>query len=247
MSMFDWLDIAPRSEQGTERACWTAFLASTIQQLAATNDPLLLASAVLSLQDWPAQTTVASALADRLAAAVPVRPDGTLVLPAHLSNDRAARSTVMTALVVGEKLGSSRASQASVGTLWSRLLVERDASGGYGSAEATRLVLRALLDAEPASPAPAFVRWTELSNQGRPTARGEVNLGANGSATLPHCRSPRPQPACASKRRRPRCSRARNDRSSARSLDPWIPAKARCTSICPYQSRPRPKVRLFCK
>lgn len=183
VARFNWLDIAPRSEQGTERACWTALLASTIQQLAAVNDPLLLASAALSLQDWPAQAAVASALADRLAATVPVRKDGTLVLPVHLAADRAARSMIMTALVGGEKLRATGQSPKA-STLRSRLLVERDASGGYGSPEATRLVVRALLDAEPA-PSPAFVRWTEFSAKGLPTARGEVNLAANGSATLP--------------------------------------------------------------
>ena len=185
MSMFDWLEVAPRSAERTERACWTAFLASTIQQLADTNDPLLLARVVLALQDWPAQATVASALADRLAASVLGGQDGTIVLPGNLAADHAARSKVIAALLTARKLGGNQPSKAKATALWPRLLLERDSLGGYGSTEATRLVVRALLDADAPAPSPAIVGWTALSDQGKPIDRGKVDLAADGSATVP--------------------------------------------------------------
>jgi hypothetical protein len=184
-SSFDWLDIAPRSSRGTESACWATLLAETLQQLSAASDPLSLARAVMILRDWPAQETVAASLADRLRAAAPIRADGTMVLPSGLAEDRAARSMVMAALVQARKLGTVNPDTAAgAAKMWARLMLDRDASGGYGSAQATRLAVQALLDADAVPTSPAAVRWTELSGAGHVLAQGSVNLSAKGASTL---------------------------------------------------------------
>jgi hypothetical protein len=181
----DWLEVAPPASRGTERSCWTAFLASASQQLAATSDPVVLARAVNALRDGAGQAMVAGALADRLRAAVPVRPDGTVVLPAA-AEDRASRSIVMAALVRAAKLGRADAAASSgAARLVTRLLVDRDAAGGYGSAQATCIVVRALLDAAPTDGKPTVVRWTELAPGGRDGATGRTEVAAQRPVTIP--------------------------------------------------------------
>jgi hypothetical protein len=180
---FDWLDIAPRAERGTDSACWAALRTSLINQLSSEKDPLILARAVLSFMDSPSQTAVAAALAERLAAAASARSDGILVLPAGLVGDHSARAIVLAALVRSAKLrAGGQISMAS--TLWPRLLVERDGNGGYGSAEATRQVVRALLETGGTSPSPAAIRYTELSARGNPIAQRDLNLAADSTVTL---------------------------------------------------------------
>jgi hypothetical protein len=188
-SKLDWLEVAPRAEQGAERACWTAFVTSALQQLAATNDPLLLADAVLAVGDRPASAIVAGALVDRLRAAAPVRPDGTLVLPAAEAGSRAARSMVMAALVRGRQLGNADgATAASAAKLGARLYAERDPEGGYGSIQATRAAVRALLEAEAGSggapPGHVTVRWTEVSSDGRAGRTGSLDLAPSSTASV---------------------------------------------------------------
>ena len=183
---FDWLDIAPRSNRagrGSESACWAALRTSTLNQLSSEKDPLVLARAVLLFLDSPTQTAVATALAERLAAAAPVRSDGTFVLPASLAGDRSARSIVLAALVRSAKLRAGER-QPAVTTLWPRLLVERDGHGGYGSAEATRQVVRALLETGGTSPSPAAIRTTELSATGKPIAQKDLKLAADSTVAL---------------------------------------------------------------
>jgi hypothetical protein len=133
--------------------------------------------------DSPSQTAVAAALAERLAAAASARSDGILVLPAGLVGDHSARAIVLAALVRSAKLrAGGQISMAS--TLWPRLLVERDGNGGYGSAEATRQVVRALLETGGTSPSPAAIRYTELSARGNPIAQRDLNLAADSTVTL---------------------------------------------------------------
>ena len=180
---FDWLDIAPRTERRTESACWAALRTTLINQLSSEKDPLILARAVLSFMESPSQTAVAAALAERLAAAASTRSDGTLVLPAGLAGDRSARAIVLTALVRSAKLRAG-GQPSTASSLWPRLLVERDGNGGYGSAEATRQVVRALLEAGTTSPSPATIRYTELSAKGKPIAQKDLNLAADSTLTL---------------------------------------------------------------
>ena len=125
---------------------------------------------------------MAAALADRLAAAAPVTNDGTLVLPAGIAGNRAARAMVLAARVRSAQLpGRNKASSI----LWPRLLAERDTAGGYGSAEATRQVVRALLEAERATPSASTVRVTELTGKGRPLAQRTVTLADDSALDLP--------------------------------------------------------------
>jgi hypothetical protein len=157
--------------------------AHVLNQIASVNDPQMLARAVLSFVDIPAQVKVAEALANRLAAAVAVSPEGTIVLPDPLANRRSARSIVLTALVRTAQLRPAK-ERIVVGKLWSRLLIERDHEGSYGSSEATRHVVTALLRAESGFPSGATLRYTELSNQGKPIQQGNLDLAANGKTTL---------------------------------------------------------------
>jgi hypothetical protein len=181
----DWLDVAPAGIRGTERSCWTAFLTSTLQQLSATSDPVVLARAVNAMRDGSGQAMVVGALADRLRAAVSVRPDGAVALP-EAAEDRASRSIALAALVRGARLGhADAATSAGAATLAARLLVERDAAGGYGSAQATCIVVRALLEASPASGQPATVRWTEMLGGRQQGAGGRVEVPGNRPVTIP--------------------------------------------------------------
>ena len=189
----EWLDGAPRAERGTEPACWAAFTSSTLQRLAGTGDPLQLARAAIAVGDRPGDAVVAGALADRVRAAVPIGADGTLALPGGYAADRAARSIVMAALVRVRHLGGGAAAsgapaiEAAAGRLWTRLLVERDAAGGYGSIQATRLVLPALLGTPGASAAaapPATIDWSEVTRDGVVGARHRLTLGAAAPVTV---------------------------------------------------------------
>jgi Alpha-2-macroglobulin family len=184
LEAFDWLAIAPRSDRGSESACWAALRTSVLNQLSSEKDPLILARAVLSFLDSPSKAVAATALADRLAAAAPVRSDGTLVLPAALPNNRSARAIVLAALARSAPLRRGQ-EQPNAATLWPRLLVERDDRGGYGSAEATRQVVRALLENGGDSPSPAAIRCTELSAKGKKVAQRDLTLAADNTVTLP--------------------------------------------------------------
>ncbi len=184
----EWLDGAPRAERGAEPACWAGFIASTLQQLAGTSDPLQLARAVLAVVDRPGYAIVAGALADRLRAAAPLGPDGTLALPGGYAGDRAWRSIVVAAMVRARNLGGGAAGSASAtaiegaaGRLWTRLLLDRDASGGYGSIQATRMVVPALLATSGATAAAmpaATVDWSEVARDGSVGPRHRLTLGA---------------------------------------------------------------------
>ncbi|HET6147256.1 MAG TPA: alpha-2-macroglobulin family protein [Polyangia bacterium] len=184
-AQLDWLELAPAAGGGAEPACWAAFVTSALQRLAASSDPLWLARAVLAVRDRPGQAIVAGALADRLRAAAPVRSDGALVLPAAQASDRAARAIVMAALTRARKLGTVDATVAAAAArVWPRLLAERDPAGGYGSAQATRIVVAALLEADPAVVARTTIRWSEIGRDGRAGVEGSVTLAASGSTTI---------------------------------------------------------------
>jgi hypothetical protein len=181
----DWLDVTSPASVGTARACWTAFRTSALQQLAATSDPLLLARAVNVLRDASGQAMVAGALADRLRVAAPVRADGTVTLPGA-AEDRASRSIVLAALVRAAKLGHVDATtSAGAARLATRLLVERDEAGGYGSAQATCIVVGTLLEAFSADSQTGAVRWAELGAGGREGASGRVDVSVKRAVTIP--------------------------------------------------------------
>jgi hypothetical protein len=179
-----WLEIAPRAGR-IEAACWSALVADALQQLGAINDPLLLARGLLAVLDRPSQALVAGALADRLRAAAPVRDDGAVVLPAALASDRSARARVMAALFRASGVGARGPAAARGAALWPRLAAERDAEGGYGSTEATRAVVRVLVEADAAPPSPASIAVTEVARDGRTLGARRVALSAVGALALP--------------------------------------------------------------
>jgi hypothetical protein len=105
------------------------------------------------------------------------------VLPGQLAADREARAIVLAAIARTTSAWPVTA-QPLAAKLWSRLYLERDVHGGYGSAEATRQVLTTLLGREDAPAAEATVRYTLRSEKGKALARSELTLPPSGSATL---------------------------------------------------------------
>jgi hypothetical protein len=149
---------------------------------------------VLAVVDRPGYAIVAGALADRLRAAAPVGPDGTVALPGGYAGDRASRAIVVAALVRARDLGGGAAGSATApsiaaaaGRLWTRLLLDREAGGGYGSIQATRMVLPALLATSGATAAAmpaATVDWSEVAGDGKIGPPHRVTLGAASPLTV---------------------------------------------------------------
>jgi hypothetical protein len=182
-SALDWLELAPRSGR-TESSCWVTLRASAISQLAQENDPRTLARAVLLFAEWPNQAQVTASLASRLAAAVSLKRDGSIVLPEPYVTDRSAAVLVWAALLRTSPMAAD-GKPAETNRLWSRLLVERDVHGGYGSSEATRHVVKALLRKQSAPVTAVPIRCTELSSRNKTLAQASLQLGASGAMTVP--------------------------------------------------------------
>jgi hypothetical protein len=180
----DWLSIASYRDRQSDKACWAALRASIIAQLAKQADLLLLARAVLAFVDMPEQTDVAAMLAARLLAAVPIRPDGSLVLPDSIARHRANRAIVAAALARSTRWWPAN-QRPLAGRLWSALMLTRDRGGGYGSVEATRYVITTLLVAGQLPDADASVHYVQRSTRGKTLAAGELVLPAGGAATVP--------------------------------------------------------------
>jgi hypothetical protein len=179
----DWLELAPRAGR-TEAACWVTLRASAISQLAQETDPRMLARAVLLFAEWPSQAQVTTSLASRLAAAVHLKRDGSIALPEAYVADRSAAVLIWAALV-RTSTAAMDGKPAEASRLWSRLLVERDVHGGYGSSEATRQVVMALLRKQSATGTAAPIRVIELSSKNRTLAQTAVQLGTSGAQTVP--------------------------------------------------------------
>jgi hypothetical protein len=175
-----WLEVAPTSRLGVEKACWSSLLASTMQKLAQTSDAVVLARAVLSLHGWKSQAAVVDTLVQRLVLAAPLRSDGTLVLPDTQAPDPRARVMVLSAYLQARRIGIAR------------LLVERQARG-FGSTEATRVATRVLQEADSSPARGARLTWAALGDGGRELGRGQLEIqggapveGGRQSVTLPH-------------------------------------------------------------
>ncbi|MEJ7734728.1 MAG: hypothetical protein WKG00_36730 [Polyangiaceae bacterium] len=125
--------------------CWDE-LAASVTRAATEADAVALARLVLAFAERPHRAPVLSALVENLRRKVSLYPSGGIVLPPARAADRASRALVYAALLRTHGVGSP-AAPADRLTAW--LLVQRDAFGGYGSAEATRNTVRALLAAAP--------------------------------------------------------------------------------------------------
>jgi hypothetical protein len=92
----------------------------------------------------------------------------------------------MAALVRAARLGRvDAATSSAAAALATRLLVERDVDGGYGSAQATDIGVRALLEASPADGRPASVRWAELLPGNHEGASGRAEVAPGRPVTIP--------------------------------------------------------------
>jgi hypothetical protein len=141
------LEAEPPAESGAALSCWDALTSSAMDQVSVIGDPVALARAYLAVAERPHRAALAGTLLDRLREKVALRPSGAITLPDTQARSRAARATVYAALLLGVKGGKPSAAPAERLAAW--VAVQRDADGGYGSAAATRAVVRALLAAAP--------------------------------------------------------------------------------------------------
>ncbi|APR76270.1 Large extracellular alpha-helical protein [Minicystis rosea] len=178
------LESEPPPESGAALSCWDALASSAMDQVNVVGDPVLLARAFLAVADRPHRAALAATLIDRLREKIALRPSGAVTLPEAQAKTRAARAFVYAALLQGARLGKPSAAPADRLMAW--VAVQRDADGGYGSAAATRAVVRALLAAAPANEGPSHVLVkfgaTRTEVEVPASARIEVPLDAQATA-----------------------------------------------------------------
>jgi hypothetical protein len=134
----------PAPESGSALACWDALVASAADDAQSHGDPVELARTFLAIADRPHRAALAATLLERLREKVALRPSGAIALPEAMAKDRSSRAVVYAALLRGARTVTP--SPAPPDRLAAWIGVQRDADGGYGSALATREVVRALLD-----------------------------------------------------------------------------------------------------
>jgi len=151
-----------------------------MEQVGNGGDPVALARAFLALAERPHRASLAATLIERLRDQVALRPSGAITLPDAAARTRASRAIVYAALLQGVRVGKPSPAPAERLAAW--VGVQRDADGGYGSASATRAVVRALLASAPDEK--GTTRVTVRSGATRrevevpPSARVEVPLDA---------------------------------------------------------------------
>jgi hypothetical protein len=175
------LDAAPASLEGSTLACWDAFLSTTMQRLRAESDPVDVGLAALALAERPYGRLELAALVTRLRELAAIRPSGEIALAQAYQEDRASRSIVLAALLRTAALVPGLVAPPVRVASW--LAMQRDAKGGFGSTEATRYAVRALLPmAESETPA-ATVHVLE---EGKDLHKAEVSLRVDATGqTLP--------------------------------------------------------------
>jgi hypothetical protein len=134
----------PAPESGSALACWDALVAAAADDAQSQGDPVTLARTFLAIADRPHRAALAATLLERLREKVAVRPSGAIALPEVQAKDRSSRAIVYAALLRGARTVTP--SPATPDRLAAWIGVQRDADGGYGSALATREVVRALLE-----------------------------------------------------------------------------------------------------
>jgi hypothetical protein len=188
--MLATLEGEPLPEGGAALACWDALVGDAVEGATASGDPVSLALVFLALAERPHRAALATTVIDRLREKVALRASGAIALPEAAAKNRASRAIVYAALLRGVRLtgpGPDPArprpfTPASADRLAAWIGVQRDADGGYGSALATREVVRALLDAGLEEQATTRVSLT-IGDEHRhvevpPSARIEVPLPA---------------------------------------------------------------------
>jgi hypothetical protein len=157
--------------------CWAAFITDATPVLS-TSSSARLARAILSLSDRPAHTALTANMVERLRAQVTLRETGDVSGP----TDRADRTIVYAALLRGVKLGRS---SASPDVLASRIAALRDGTGGYGSAEATLAVVRALLSSQLAGHGQTHARVRVAAAKGIAALDRTIDVPENGFVSVP--------------------------------------------------------------
>jgi hypothetical protein len=137
------LEAEPPPVGGSTKTCWDAFVADEVDEVTRLGDATELALAVLALAEHPHRALVAATLSDRLRERVSLEPSGAISLAPTLAGRRSARAIVFSSLLRSIRLGKGGTAGADKLAAW--VLVQRDTRGGYGSSEATRSVVRALL------------------------------------------------------------------------------------------------------
>jgi hypothetical protein len=137
------LDAEPPHFGGSSIACWDAFVSNTVDGAMGFGDAVDLARVVLALAERPDRAFLANVLVDRLRERVSLKASGGISLDPTLVSQSSARSIVFASLLRSLRLGKRSVAGADKLAAW--VLVQRDARGGYGSSEATRSVVRALL------------------------------------------------------------------------------------------------------
>ena len=139
------LDAEPiATERAATTACWSEFAARAVTELSEDGKPGDIARAIVSLSSRAHRQTEMAELAERLR--VETRPDERGALDVDLAS-RSDRAMVYAALIL-----STTETQADLRKRYIPwLLVQRDASGGYGSIGATRAATMALLSSNVAT------------------------------------------------------------------------------------------------
>lgn len=175
------LDAEPALDSGAALACWDAFVASAMEPITSGSDPVALARGFLAVAERPHRAALAATLIERLREQVALRPSGAITLPDAAARSRASRAIVYAALLHGARTG--KPSPAPPERLAAWVGVQRDADGGYGSAAATRAVVRALLAGAPEEKGTSRVTvksgGTRREVEVAPSARIEVPLDAD--------------------------------------------------------------------
>lgn len=173
-ALVDAMSVEPPPAGGAVRACWDSAVAEAVQGLSISNDPILLARAALAVLERPHRKELAANLIARLQ--VMVRPErGTLVLQA--AADRSARALAGAALL----RGAAFAPGLDPAALLEALRAQQGPQGDFGSAEATRAAIVALLHAGSAGETP---RRVTIEVEGRRPLILELGPGQTRRYTL---------------------------------------------------------------
>jgi hypothetical protein len=157
------LDAEPAIETGNVLPCWTQLAARAVTELEASGTARDVARAVLALESRPHRATELASLRERLVRLADPDEQGRVALPGA---SREELAMVHAAFIVAAS-GPSASTTIDRHLAW--LLVQRDATGGFGSAAATRAAVTALL---------------RVADAGGPAAKVTLDLGDAGEREL---------------------------------------------------------------
>jgi hypothetical protein len=177
-AQLDALDVEPPPRAGVAQSCWDAFVSSAVTDILAEGSPADLARAVLALAERPHRAAQAANLAAHLRERVALTPSGSIALSTFAA-DRATRAVVFAGLLRSARLGTPSAAPPERLAAW--ISAQRDQLGGYGSAKATRSVVRAILGSGLAEPGLAKTTVTVTAG----SMRREVELGPSARVVVP--------------------------------------------------------------